>query len=33
MNLLSWRVHWVWPWLIISMAFGYALKGPLRVQV
>jgi len=26
-------MHWVWPWLIISMIFGYALKGPLRVQV
>lgn len=33
MRLFGWRVHWVWPWLIISMAFGYALKGPLRVQV
>ncbi len=28
-----WRINWVWAWLIISMAFGYALKGPLRVQV
>jgi hypothetical protein len=26
-------VYWVWAWLIISMVFGYALKGPLRVQV
>jgi hypothetical protein len=33
MELLGWRLHWVWPWLLISMAFGYALKGPLRVQV
>jgi len=33
MDLFGWRLHWVWPWLIISMAFGYALKGPLRVQV
>jgi hypothetical protein len=33
MQLFGWRMHWVWPWLIISMAFGYALKGPLRVQV
>jgi len=33
MRLFGWRMHWVWPWLIISMAFGYALKGPLRVQV
>jgi len=31
--LLNWRVHWVWPWLLLSMAFGYALRGPLRVQV
>ncbi len=27
------RLHWIWPWLILSLAFGYALKGPLRVQV
>ncbi len=33
MRLFGWRMHWVWPWLIISMAFGYALKGPLKVQV
>ncbi len=26
-------LHWIWPWLLISMAFGYALKGPLRIQV
>jgi len=31
--LFGWRLHWIWPWLILSMAFGYALKGPLRVQV
>jgi hypothetical protein len=24
---------WLWPWLILSMIFGYALKGPLGVQV
>lgn len=33
LRLFGWRLHWVWPWLILSMAFGYALKGPLRVQV
>ncbi len=33
LDLLGRPVHWVWVWLIISMAFGYALKGPLRVQV
>jgi hypothetical protein len=31
--LLGRRLHWVWPWLVLSLAFGYALKGPLRVQV
>jgi len=31
--LFGWRIHWIWPWLILSMVFGYALKGPLRVQV
>jgi hypothetical protein len=33
LELFGWRMHWVWPCLIISMVFGYALKGPLRVQV
>ncbi len=31
--LFGWRLHWIWPWLLLSLAFGYALKGPLRVQV
>lgn len=33
LSLFGWRMHWIWPWLVLSMAFGYALKGPLRVQV
>jgi hypothetical protein len=33
LTLFGRPVHWVWPWLVISMAFGYVLKGPLRVQV
>jgi hypothetical protein len=33
LGIFRWRVHWLWPWLILSMIFGYALKGPLRVQV
>lgn len=33
LRLFRWNLHWIWPWLILSMAFGYALKGPLRVQV
>ncbi|MBE9566652.1 MAG: hypothetical protein IMF16_07875 [Proteobacteria bacterium] len=33
LRFFGWRLHWVWPWLIVSMVFGYALKGPLRVQV
>jgi len=28
-----WRLFWLWPWLVISMAVGYALRGPLRVQL
>jgi hypothetical protein len=28
-----WRLYWLWPWLVISMAVGYALRGPLRVQL
>jgi len=31
--LLRWRLHWIWPWLVLSMAFGFALRGPLRVQL
>ncbi len=31
-RLLWWR-HWIWSWLIFSMLIGYALKGPLRIQV
>jgi len=33
LRLFRWRLHWVWPWLILSMAFGYVLKGPLRVHL
>lgn len=33
LDLFGHPIHWIWPWLIISMAFGYALKGPLRIQV
>jgi hypothetical protein len=33
LTLFGRPVHWVWPWLVISMVFGYALKGPLRVNV
>lgn len=33
LSLFGLRLHWIWPWLILSLAFGYALKGPLRVQV
>ncbi len=28
-----WRLFWLWPWLVLSMAFGYSLRGPLRVSV
>jgi hypothetical protein len=33
MRALGWRMHWVWPWLVLTLALGYILKGPLRVQV
>jgi hypothetical protein len=29
----GWKINWLWAWLILSMIFGYAFKGPLRVQV
>ncbi len=32
-TVLGHRLHWIWPWLAMSMVFGYALKGPLRVQL
>jgi len=33
LRLLGRRMAWVWPWMALSLIFGYALKGPLRVQV
>ena len=33
LHIFRWRLHWIWPWLILSMAFGYALKGLLQIQV
>jgi len=33
LRLFGWRMAWLWPWLALSMIFGYALKGPLRVQI
>jgi hypothetical protein len=33
LHFLGWSMLWLWPWLILSMIFGYALKGPLGVQV
>ena len=31
-RFLRWRLHWVWPFFVLTMVFGYALKKPLRVQ-
>jgi hypothetical protein len=33
LSLFGWQLSWIYAWLILSMAFGYAIKGPLRVQV
>lgn len=33
LTLFGRTMHWIWPWLVLSMVFGYALKGPLKVQV
>lgn len=33
MRAFGWSMLWLWPWLILSMIFGYALKGPLGVQI
>ncbi len=33
LRLFGREMAWVWPWLIVSLIFGYALKGPLRVQI
>jgi hypothetical protein len=32
-RLGGWRMHWVWPYLVLTLVIGYALKGPLKVQV
>ncbi len=29
----SWSLLWIWPWLVLSMVFGYALRGPLHVAL
>jgi hypothetical protein len=31
--LVGFRIHWVWLFLVISMAAGYALKGLFRVEL
>jgi hypothetical protein len=33
LSLFRWRLHWLGPWLVLSMAFGFALRGLLRVQL
>ena len=32
-RLLGRRVRWIWPFFALTLVFGYALKGPLRVQL
>jgi hypothetical protein len=32
-RFLGYSVHWLWPYLIISLVAGYALKGLFRVQI
>ncbi len=31
-RLFGYTVHWVWPFLVVSMLAGYLLKGVFRVQ-
>jgi hypothetical protein len=33
LRLFGWRMHWLWPYLVLTLLIGYLLKGPLRVQV
>jgi len=33
LRLAGWRMHWLWPWLLLSLVLGYLLRGPMRVQV
>lgn len=33
LRAFGWAMVWLWPWLVLSMIFGYALKGPLGVQI
>jgi hypothetical protein len=32
-RFLGYPVHWLWPYLVISMIAGYAFKGLFRVQI
>ncbi len=32
-TLLGWRVHWVVPFLLFTIVFGFALQRPLRVRL
>jgi hypothetical protein len=31
-RLLGYRMHWIWPFLVLSLLSGYLLKGVFRVQ-
>jgi hypothetical protein len=33
MRLFGWEIHWIILFFVFSIAFGYAFKGPLGVQV
>jgi hypothetical protein len=31
-RFFGYTVHWVWPFLVLSLVAGYLLKGVFRVQ-
>lgn len=33
MSLFGWRMHWIIPYFVLSLALGFALKGPFKVEI
>ena len=33
MSLFGWGMHWIIPYFVLSLIFGFALKGPFKVEI
>lgn len=33
MDLFGWKMHWIIPYFVLSLVFGFALKGPFKVEI